>query len=108
MRDRAALIIVAVAFGLLHLVPLFQGISNLVALPGYYELLNLADYIPWWLLVLGVAIPPVSYTGALLLGRGRILTHRVALLVTSLAAVNALVLSAGALAPILLALQAGG
>lgn len=107
MRDRVALIVAAAAFGVLHLASLFQGVSNLVALPAYYEQLGIAAYTPWWLLVLGVAMPPLAYAGALLLGRGRILTHRVALLVTSLAAVNALVLSSGALAPILLAMAAG-
>jgi len=107
MRDRVIAVLLTVAFGVLHLHALFQGVANLVALPGYYEQLGIAGYTPWWLLVLGVAIPPLAYAGALLLGRGRILTHRVALLATSLATVDALVLSAGALAPILLAFAAG-
>jgi hypothetical protein len=102
-----AAIVVAVAFGALHLHALFQGIANLVALPAFYAQLGISAYTPWWLLVLGVAIPPLAFAGALLLGRGRILTHRVALLAVSLASVNALVLSAGSLAPILLALAAG-
>jgi hypothetical protein len=107
MRERVALVVAAVVFGLLHLIPLFQGISNLVALPVFYAQLGLTEYTPWWLLVLGVAVPPVAYAAALLLGRHRAVTHRVVLLAVSLAAVNALVLSSGALAPILLALQAG-
>lgn len=108
MRERIALIVAAVAFGVLHLIPLFQGISNLIALPSYYARLGIAGYTPWWLLVLGVAAPPVAFAAALLLGRGRVVTHRVALLLVSLATANALVLSFGALAPILLAMQAGG
>jgi hypothetical protein len=108
MRERVALIVAGIVFGLLHLIPLFQGISNLVALPVFYAQLNIAGYTPWWLLVLGVAIPPVSFVAALLIGRGRVVTHRVVLLAVSLATVNALVLSSGALAPILLALQARG
>jgi hypothetical protein len=107
MRERVVLVVAAVAFGLLHLIPLFQGVSNLVALPAYYAQLGIAAYTPWCLLVLGVAIPPVAYVAALLLGRRRLVTHRVALLAVSLATVNALVLSSGALAPILLAMQAG-
>jgi hypothetical protein len=107
MRERIALVVAVVAFGLLHLIPLFQGVSNLVALPAYYAQLGIAAYTPWWLLVLGVAIPPVAYVAALLLGRRRLVTHRVALLLVSLATSNALVLSFGALAPILLAFAAG-
>jgi hypothetical protein len=108
MRERVVLIVAAVVFGLLHLIPLFQGISNLVALPVFYAQLGIGEYTPWWLLVLGVAVPPVAFAAALLLGRRRVVTHRVVLLAVSLATVNALVLSSGALAPILLAMQAGG
>ncbi|HWM34124.1 MAG TPA: hypothetical protein VNR36_07780 [Pseudolysinimonas sp.] len=107
MRERIALLAAAIVFGLLHLIPLFQGIANLVALPAYYAQLGIGEHTPWWLLVLGVALPPVAFTAALLIGRGRIISHRVALLLASLATVNALVLSAGALAPILLAFAAG-
>jgi hypothetical protein len=102
-----AAIVLTVAFGVLHLAPLFQGIANLVALPSYYAQLGIEAYTPWWLLVFGVALPPLSFTAAILLGRRRSLTHRVALLAVSLATVNALVLSFGALAPILLAVAAG-
>jgi hypothetical protein len=100
-------LVIAIVFGLLHLWALFQGVSNLIALPGFYAQSGLAAYTPWWLLVLGVLVPVVTFVAALLLGRGRMLSHRVALLVVSLATANAFVLSAGALAPILLAWQAG-
>ncbi len=100
-------ITVMALFGLLHLWALFQGVSNLIAVPGFYAQSGLAAYTPWWLLVLGVLVPVVTFAGAVLLGRGRVLSHRVALLLVSLATANALVLSAGALGPILLAWQAG-
>ena len=98
---------IAVVFGLLHLWALFQGVSNLIALPGFYAQSGLAAYTPWWLLVLGVLVPVATFVAAVLLGRRRMLSHRVALLVVSLATANAFVLSSGALAPILLAWQAG-
>jgi hypothetical protein len=94
-------------FGLLHLWALFQGVSNLIALPGFYAQSGLAAHTPWWLLVLGVLVPVATFVAAVLLGRRRMLSHRVALLVVSLATANAFVLSSGALAPILLAWQAG-
>jgi hypothetical protein len=100
-------IVIAVVFGLLHLWALFQGVSNLIALPGFYAQSGLAAYTPWWLLVLGVLVPVATFVAAVLLGRRRMLSHRVALLVVSLATANAFVLSSGALAPILLAWQAG-
>lgn len=101
-------IALAVLFGVLHLWALFQGVANLVAVPTFYAQTGLAAFTPWWLLVLGVAAPVLTFVVALLLGRRRLLSHRVALLVVSLATANALVLSAGALGPILLAFQAGG
>lgn len=100
-------IVIAIVFGALHLWALFQGVSNLIALPGFYAQSGLAAYTPWWLLVLGVLVPVATFVAAVLLGRRRMLSHRVALLVVSLATANAFVLSAGALAPILLAWQAG-
>ena len=100
-------IVVALLFAALHGWALFQGVANLVALPAYYEATGLGAFTPWWLLVLGVVAPVATYLAALLLGRGRILSHRVALLAVSLATANAFVLSAGALAPLLLAWQAG-
>jgi hypothetical protein len=53
-------------------------------------------------------VPPLAFAAALLLGRGRVVSHRVAVLAASLGTVNAVVLSSGALAPILLAFSAGG
>jgi hypothetical protein len=100
-------IVIAAVFGLLHLWALFQGVSNLIAVPGFYAQSGLAAYTPWWLLVLGVLVPLATFVAAVLLGRRRMLSHRVALLVVSLATANAFVLSSGALAPILLAWQAG-
>ena len=98
---------VTLALALLHLWALFQGMSNLIAVPSFYAQTGLGDLTPWWLLILGVLLPVITFTGAVVLGRGRILSHRVLLLVISLATANAFVLSSGALGPILLAFQAG-
>ena len=102
-----AVIALTLAMAVLHLWALFQGMSNLIAVPTFYAQAGLAEFTPWWLLVLGVVLPVLLFLVAVLVGRGRILSHRVALLAVSLATANAAVLSAGALGPILLAFQAG-
>lgn len=102
-----SVVAVTLAMAVLHLWALFQGVSNLVAVPTFYAQTGLSEFTPWVLLVLGVLVPPVAFTVAVLLGRRRILSNRVLLLAVSLAASNAFVLSSGALGPILLAFQAG-
>ena len=89
----AALIALWAVFGILTAYPLFEGISNLVALPPYYSSLGIGGAVPWYLLVIGVAAPVLSYAAALVLGRGRELFARALLLAVALAATNALALS---------------
>ena len=104
---KGSVILLSALFGLLHLWALFQGVSNLIAVPTFYAQAGLAAFTPWWLLVVGVLMPVLTFAAATVIGRGRVLSHRVALLVVSLATANAFVLTTGALGPILLALQAG-
>ncbi|MBW4032008.1 MAG: hypothetical protein HIU88_05030 [Acidobacteria bacterium] len=87
------LIVLTVVFAVLYAYPLFQGISNFVALPPYYRQLGIGGAVPWYLLVIGVLAPPVLYVGALLLGRGREIFARALILAVGLAATNALALS---------------
>ncbi len=42
---------------LLHGYTLLLAISNLVALPGVYDLVGIGDAVPWWLLIVGVVAP---------------------------------------------------
>jgi hypothetical protein len=104
---KPAVILISALFGLLHLWALFEGVSNLIYAPAAFTAQNLGAYIPWWLLILGVALPVITFTAATLIGRRRVISHRVALLVVSLAVSNAFVLSASELALILVAWQAG-
>lgn len=87
------LVILWVVFAILFAYPLFQGISNLIALPSYYDELGIGGAVPWYLLVIGVGAPVILYLGALLLGRGRELFPRALILAVGLAATNALALS---------------
>jgi hypothetical protein len=92
-----SIVLVAILFAVLHGYTLLQSISNLVALPGVYELVGIGDAVPWWLLVIGVALPVVLFAAAVFLGRRRSLAHRVLLLAVSLGATNATFLSVSAL-----------
>lgn len=92
-RFTAGTLATLLVFAALYAYPLFEGISNLVALPGYYAALGIGGAVPWWLLVVGVAAPAILYLGAVLLGRRRELFARALILAVGLAASNALTLS---------------
>jgi hypothetical protein len=65
-------IVVAALFGLLYVYDLWEAISNLVELPVLYAALGLDGVgLPWGPLILGVALPPVVFGLALLVGRRR-------------------------------------
>ena len=96
-RERGIVVVVllfAVLFALAEVTP----VSNLVALPAFYEYYGIGDATPWALLVLGVAIPVVIYLGALLLGRGRPLFARSLIFIVALASTFALEFGVMALA----------
>lgn len=88
-----ALVILGLVFAALYAYPLFEGISNLVALPPYYAQLGIGAATPWSLLIIGVLAPPVLFAAALFLGRRRELFARALLLAVGLAATNALAMS---------------
>ncbi|CAN5392290.1 hypothetical protein BH10ACT6_BH10ACT6_12230 [soil metagenome] len=87
------LVILWIVFAILYGYPLFEGISNLIALPAVYDAQGIGGEVPWYLLIIGVVAPFVLYFGALLLGRGRELFPRALMLAVGLAATNALFLS---------------
>jgi hypothetical protein len=94
---RLSIVLVTLLFAVLHGYTLLLAVSNLVALPGVYELFGIGAAVPWWLLVIGVAAPVVLFTTGVLLGRRRSLAQRVLLLAVSLGTTNALALSVAAL-----------
>ena len=87
------LIVTWVGFAILYAYPLFEGISNLIALPAFYDQEGVGGAVPWPLLVIGVLAPVLLYLAAILLGRGRELFARALILAVGLAATNALFLS---------------
>ena len=98
--SRVLLAVLWVVFAILFAYPLFEGISNLVSLPAFYDAEGIGGAVPWYLLIIGVAAPVILYLGALLLGRGRELFPRALILAVALAATNALFLSVVQWAPV--------
>lgn len=86
--------IVAVVFGFLFALALVAPVSELVALPAYYEANGIGDATPWPVLVAAVVVPVLFYIVALLLGRGRVPFERALVLLVALAASFALHLAA--------------
>lgn len=88
-------IAIAILFGLLYAYDLWEAISPLLELPGYYALVGLqpAD-VPWALLIVGVFIPPVVYGLAFVLGRKRGALESALIFLVGLAVVASLSLTA--------------
>lgn len=63
-------LIVAALFGLFYAYDLWEAVSNMVALPGFYDAAGFgSENVPWWLLWIGVIIPIVIFVLAFVLGR---------------------------------------
>jgi len=68
--SRALVVAVTALFGLFYAYDLWEAVSNLIELPPVYELYGLdASFVPWWLLWVGVLIPPLVFGLALVIGR---------------------------------------
>lgn len=95
-------VIIAALFGLFYAYDLWEAVSNLIELPPVYELFGLdASYIPWWLLWIGVLIPPVVFVLALVIGRRQNVLGRALILLVGLTIVAGLSLGAIALEQVL-------
>ncbi|WP_423918219.1 hypothetical protein ACPEEZ_09990 [Frigoribacterium sp. 2-23] len=96
-------VIVAVAFALFFAYDLFEAISNLIEVPKAFTANNefyrqngldgLVVTPPWALLVANVALPPVAFGAAVLLGRKRVLWQFALMLLAALAVVASLTLT---------------
>jgi len=93
---------VAVLFGLFFAYDLWQAIENAIEVPKLYAQLEAvglgAGEVPWLLISIGIAIPPLAYVGALLIGLRHNLVGKALIFVVALALVAALSLSVNALA----------
>ena len=102
MRRVIATAALAVVFGLFFAWDTWEAVSNLVALPGFYDYAGFGrENVPWWLLIIGAAIPVVVFVIALLLGRGWPLLVKAVVLVVGLAVTSGLGLGVIALEDVL-------
>ncbi len=92
---------IALAFGLLYAFDLYEAISNLLGVAQLNSIAAEAGFdppVPWVLPIATVALPPVVFLLAALLGRRRGSGMRALLFAGGLAAVAAMTLSLTALA----------
>ena len=82
---------IALIFGLFFAWDVWQAVSNLVALPDFYEYAGFGrENVPEWLLFIGVAIPAIVFVIALVLGRGRSLMVKAIVLMVGVAVASSL------------------
>lgn len=63
-------LVVAAFFGLFYAYEVWSAVSNLIALPGFYDALGLDPAaVPWWLLIVGLLMPPAGFLVAFWVGR---------------------------------------
>lgn len=99
---RAGVVALAALFGVFYAWDLWEAVSTAVELPVFYEVYGFdVAQLPWWVLVIMIALPPVVFVLALWLGRRRRLWQRAVLLIVGLAVVAALTLGLVALEAVL-------
>ncbi len=81
---------VAALFGLFYAYDVWEAIGNLLGVPAEYGALGLAGRTPWWLLWLGVAVPPIIFAAAVLFGRRYNVFGKALIFIVGLAVVAAL------------------
>lgn len=104
-RGRYGWLSLAVAglFGLFYAYDLWEAIGNLVNLPLFYAAYGIdSSHVPWWLLVIGVLIPPVVFGIAFLVGRRHAVLVKALVFLAGLSVVAALSLGVIALGRALL------
>jgi hypothetical protein len=90
--------IVAGVFALLFAYDLWEAIGTAIALPASYESIGFDPAtIPWWIVVLYVLVPPVTFVFALLAGRRQTVFVRAVVFAAGLAVSAALSLGLVAL-----------
>lgn len=97
-----ASIAIAAFFGVFFAYDLWEAVSTLLELPTFYRAFGFdVDQLPWWVLIVMVALPVVGFGVSLWVGRRRSLVERALVFLVGLAVVAGLTLGLIALETIL-------
>jgi hypothetical protein len=92
---------VSVLFGLFYAYDLWEAVQNAIEVPRQYELFGLpASSVPWTFIWIGIAVPPLVYVAALLVGRRRSVASKALVLLVGLVLVAVVSLDVIALAAV--------
>ena len=95
-------IAIAAFFGVFFAYDLWEAVSTLLELPTFYRAFGFdVDQLPWWVLIVMVALPVVGFGVSLWVGRRRSLVERALIFLVGLAVVAGLTLGLIALETIL-------
>ena len=98
---------VAAIFGLFYAYDIWEAVGNFIQLPAFYRASGLdTAALPWWVLIIGLVIPPAIFFMAIGIGRRRNVFGRALILLVGLAVVAGMSLGVVALAGILQPLPA--
>jgi len=79
---------IAIIFGMVYAYDLWEAIAPLLDLPAVYAAVGLdPGRVPWWLLIIGVAIVPIVFALALFIGLRRSAWEKALLYLVGLAVV---------------------
>lgn len=93
---------VAAIFGLFFAYDVWEAVSTLVALPAFYDAYGYgAQNVPWWLLIISVAVPIGAFALAAAIGRRHRVPVMALIFLTGLAVAAALGMSIIALEDVL-------
>ena len=102
MRNTIGVVAISVVFGAFFAWDVWEAVSNLVALPDFYDYAGFGrENVPWWVLIVGVVVPVVLFVAAIVLGRGRPLLVKAIVLLVALAVASALGIGVVALEDVL-------
>jgi hypothetical protein len=96
-------LVIAGLFGLLYAYDLWQAVSNLVTLPTLVNALGLDSKVtPWWVAIIAIAVPPITFGLAFVLGRRQNLLGKIVIFIVGLSVTSALYLGTLGLTVLLL------
>jgi hypothetical protein len=92
---------VAALFGLFYAYDIWTAIGNLFGVPAEYAQFMAEDRVPWWLLWVGVLIPPLAFALAVFVGRRYNVFGKALIFLVGLAVVAALTFGVYALGSVI-------